>query len=99
MLWVVWLLATVTLGVWLAYVMLNESTNKGFFMPGALSAGHQQLELACEVCHADPLGGKEVLQETCINCHGDERKARLSLRLPPSRIVVWRIVRQTLDTC
>ncbi len=73
-LWGVWLLATIGLLAWLTNSMLNEAADKHIFMPGELSAGHYQLQLACVSCHSDPLGGADVLQQACVDCHGDERK-------------------------
>lgn len=73
-LWGIWLFATIGLVAWLANVMLTESPNQHVFMPGELTGGHHQLEMACAACHTDPLGGKDVLQEACINCHGDVRQ-------------------------
>lgn len=73
-LWIVWLLATIGLLAWLANTMLSASADKSIFMPGELTSGHHQLQLACAACHGDPLGGTEVLQEACISCHGDDRK-------------------------
>lgn len=43
-------------------------------MPGPLSAGHHQLAQSCDSCHTDAFGGGEVLQESCIECHGDDRR-------------------------
>lgn len=73
-LWTAWLLATVGLIAWLAHAMLNSETDKGLFMPGELTGGHHQLQLGCEACHTDPLGGGAVLQDACISCHGEDRK-------------------------
>lgn len=73
-LWGIWLAVTLVLAVWLANAMLTSGAAKTVFMPGALSPGHHQLEQACHVCHTDPLGGGEVLQEACVDCHGDDRK-------------------------
>jgi len=73
-LWISWLLATIGLVAWMAYIMLIDTADKSVFMPGDLTAGHHQLQLACTACHSDPLGGSEVLQEACINCHGEDRK-------------------------
>ena len=73
-LWIVWLVASVALAAWLGRTMLGESTDQTVFMPGPLTAGHHQLQLACTACHAEPMGGKDVLQEACVNCHGDDRK-------------------------
>ena len=73
-LWIVWLLATTGLAAWLATVMLTGTADQHIFMPGELTPGHHQLQLACTACHSDPLGGGEVLQQACIDCHGDDRK-------------------------
>ena len=73
-LWVVWLLSTIGLLAWLSFAMLSDAAVKRVFMPGQLSPGHHQLELACSACHTDPLGGGEVLQQACVDCHGDDRK-------------------------
>lgn len=73
-LWGIWLLATVGLLVWMATIMLSDAADKRIFMPGELTAGHYQLQLACAACHGDPLGGGEVLQQACIDCHGEDRK-------------------------
>jgi hypothetical protein len=72
-LWVVWLTLMSGLVAWLAYSML-ESDNKQIFMPGPLTGGHHQIGVACSACHTDPLGGGEVLQQACIDCHGADRK-------------------------
>ncbi len=50
------------------------SSDKTVFMPGPMTGGHHQIGVACESCHTDPLGGSEVLQKSCINCHGEDRK-------------------------
>ena len=68
------MLATIGLLLWLSNTMLTESTDKTVFMPGDLTDGHYQLQLACTACHGDPLGGRDVLQDACVNCHGDDRK-------------------------
>ncbi len=71
--WAVWLISSLALLGYLGYT-LAKSTDKRVFMPGPLSPGHHQIELACDACHADAFGGGEVLQEACENCHGHERK-------------------------
>jgi len=73
-LWLIWLLATAGLVLWLAHTMLTESADKTVFMPGPLTSGHHQLQLDCTACHTEPLGGGEVLQQACVDCHGDERR-------------------------
>lgn len=72
-LWLLWSVSSIGLCGALAFVMFGES-EKTVFMPGPLSAGHHQLAESCESCHTDAFGGGEVLQMSCINCHGDDRK-------------------------
>ncbi len=72
-LWLVWTTLTLALLAWLSYAML-EGDDKRVFMPGPLSGGHHQIGVACGACHTDPLGGGEVLQKACIDCHGKDRK-------------------------
>ncbi len=76
MFWLIWLILS---GILAMVLYLNLSGNPGtsdqtIFMPGPLTDGHHQLADNCGVCHSDPLGGEEVLQESCVNCHGDDRK-------------------------
>jgi predicted CXXCH cytochrome family protein len=72
-LWLIWIGSSTALISWMAYAML-QSNDQSLFMPGPLTGGHHQLELACNTCHSDPLGGGEVLQQACVDCHGDDRK-------------------------
>ncbi len=76
-LWVIWLVASAVLAAFLAQTMFTENADKSLFMPGPLSPGHHQLQLACTACHTDPLGGRDVLQEACVGCHGEDRKKPL----------------------
>ena len=71
--WIAWLLLTVLIGAGLAWVLL-EGEDKTLYMPGPLSDGHHQLADKCDVCHTSPLGGGEVLQQACIDCHGADRE-------------------------
>lgn len=71
--WITWIVVSGLLGSWLAYAMLDESADKAIFMPGELSPGHHQLTDACEACHTDSFGGDEVIQQACVECHGDDR--------------------------
>lgn len=72
-LWLTWLLLSSALLGWMSYTML-EGKDQSLFMPGPLTPGHRQLELACDTCHSDPLGNGEVLQQSCVDCHGEDRK-------------------------
>jgi len=46
--------------------------DKTVFLPGKTTHGHYQIEMACIACHSDAFGSGEVLQEACMNCHGEE---------------------------
>ena len=72
-LWLMWTALSAVLVAGMSYAML-KGEDRTLFMPGPLTAGHHQLELACTACHSDPLGGGEVLQQACIDCHGEDRK-------------------------
>jgi len=72
-LWLIWSALSAALVAGMSYAML-KGNDQTLFMPGPLTAGHHQLELACTACHSEPLAGGEVLQDACINCHGEDRK-------------------------
>ncbi len=71
--WITWILFSTIVAAWLSYSMLSDTANKSVFMPGPLSAGHYQLQQRCEACHSDAFGGGEVIQQACVDCHGEER--------------------------
>ncbi|NNJ95992.1 MAG: NrfA- nitrite reduction protein [Gammaproteobacteria bacterium] len=71
--WAVWLLASIALGFWLGNAMLDDEADQTVLMPGELSPGHHQLAEKCEACHTDAFGGGEVIQQTCVDCHGMDR--------------------------
>lgn len=68
--WILWFVVTAVLAAY--FTMQFESENKKVFLPGVTSHGHYQIEMACSACHTDPLGGGEVLQDACMQCHGEE---------------------------
>ena len=70
--WWIWVGVTIAVIALLSYRLL-ESEDKSLFMPGPLTNGHHQIGLSCASCHKDPFGGGEVLQEACVDCHGDDR--------------------------
>ena len=72
--WILWVVLSAALLGYFAYINF-VSEDKTDLLIGEATHGHHQIEMACESCHADPLGGPEVLQDACINCHGDELKA------------------------
>ncbi len=71
--WISWGIATLLSGGYLTYALWGQ--NEGFFVTGQSSDGHYQIELACDACHTKPFGGAAALQETCLNCHGEELKS------------------------
>lgn len=74
--WIAWLGVTlVILGVF-GYELFYKP-QKPNFLPGAVTHGHFQIELACDACHVDPFGGGEVLQDACLTCHEDELELAL----------------------
>lgn len=80
--WIVWAVFSAVLAGWLGYGISFEkladdpvrSRARALFLPGQTTSGHQQIELACPVCHGEAFGGREVLQKACVNCHGGELK-------------------------
>lgn len=70
--WILWVVVTASLSSYYAYGLVGQ--DKSMYVPGHTTSGHYQIELACEACHADPFGGKEVLQKACMECHGSELK-------------------------
>ena len=67
-LWVVWVLVLVAMAAGFSYLLFAASDKKLLVICEA-THGHHQIEMACETCHADPFGGPEVLQESCVICH------------------------------
>jgi Cytochrome c3 len=74
MLWVLWIAITVPLGLYVL-VAIVYGGNRAFLLIGRTTGGHHQIELACDACHATVFGGAEVLQDSCVTCHGAELKA------------------------
>lgn len=70
--WLLWLSLTLGVGAALTWVLL-WGDDKSVLMPGPLSDGHHQFTDKCDVCHTSPFGGGEVLQQACLDCHGEER--------------------------
>jgi hypothetical protein len=80
--WAAWLAASATLVALLALGLTAADAQagywrlvvRGWFLPGATTSGHHQIELACEACHQSPFAGRDALQESCVRCHGAELK-------------------------
>lgn len=81
-LWIYWGVLSMAMVAYLAFGLIEKSTAtnpllspaRAALLPGQTTHGHYQIELACETCHGTPFGGTEVVQEACVNCHGDELK-------------------------
>ncbi|MGD2118328.1 MAG: cytochrome c3 family protein [Chromatiales bacterium] len=71
--WLIWLVLT-ALAASALYAAISGHMDQSMLMPGPLSNGHHQLKDNCQTCHLDAFGGGEVLQKSCINCHGNDRK-------------------------
>ena len=73
LIWIFWLLLTIGLGTYfLTTITVGE--DKSDFLIGDTTYGHYQIEMECTACHIEPFGGKEILQEACMNCHAEELK-------------------------
>ncbi|MCB1616626.1 MAG: cytochrome c3 family protein [Pseudomonadales bacterium] len=71
--WLLWLIGSVAMVCWFA-VPLVKKEGQGMYLIGGTTHGHHQIEMQCAACHTSPFGGGEVLQEACVDCHGDELK-------------------------
>jgi len=71
--WLIWFGLMIIFMAYLAYT-LTVSKDKSIFMPGELTSGHHQIGVACTACHGGPFTDKDVLQNACIDCHGEQRK-------------------------
>ena len=69
--WLIWVVLSLSVGGYFLYTLL-AGEDKTEFLIGETTYGHYQIELACATCHTDPFGGKEVLQDACLNCHAEE---------------------------
>lgn len=72
-LWAVWLASSALLCSWFAWGMFGDG-DKTAFMPGPMTDGHHSIAERCELCHSEPEGGGEILQDACIDCHGPQRE-------------------------
>ncbi len=73
LLWIFWLVLTIGLGTYF-FTKITASEDKSEFLIGDTSYGHYQIEMECTACHIEPFGGKEILQNACMNCHEEELK-------------------------
>lgn len=73
--WTAWILLTLVLSGYLAYRLMAPGADRSLFLLGPTTHGHHQIELSCSSCHTSPFGGTEVLQNACVDCHGDALNA------------------------
>ncbi len=69
--WALWAALSLAAGLGLAK-RFQVGEDREVFLPGKTSHGHYQIELKCEVCHTEPFGSSEGLQEACESCHSAE---------------------------
>lgn len=81
--WLLWIASTALIaGVLAASLFMTEGAAdrpllaqvRAQFLPGKTTAGHYQIELACESCHTKSFADTESIQAACVGCHGQELK-------------------------
>lgn len=72
--WLAWLLITAGIAGFYGFKMFIDP-DKQSLLVGEPTWGHHQIEMACTACHSEAFGGKDTLQNACINCHGAELEA------------------------
>lgn len=72
--WLLWLAFAIGLSVWLGMPLVKQEQQQ-MYLVGETTHGHHQIEMECVLCHTEPFGGREVLQDACVSCHGEELKA------------------------
>ena len=73
--WLIWLLSTGACAFVLATGMLYGGAARPSLVMGRMTDGHHQIELACTACHTTAFGGKDILQQACVRCHGSDLMA------------------------
>ena len=71
--WSVWGVINVAIAAYLLTALLGDDNS--VYLIGKTTDGHHQIELACNACHVEAFSGKELMQDACVRCHGDELKA------------------------
>jgi len=74
LIWLAWIILMIAAATYFGYRLLADA-NKTVFLVGETTDGHHQIEMACGACHTSPFGGGELLQESCVSCHGAELKS------------------------
>jgi predicted CXXCH cytochrome family protein len=71
--WLIWGVINVAIVAYLLVSLLGNDNS--IYLIGKTTDGHHQIELACNACHVEAFGGKELIQEACVRCHGEELRA------------------------
>lgn len=71
--WLIWILGTLGLVAFFTTTLL-KGDDKTIFMPGPMTGGHHQIGVACDSCHKKAFTEQEDFQESCIECHGEQRE-------------------------
>jgi hypothetical protein len=74
MLWILWITVSALGGLFVLATIVYGG-NRSFLLIGKTTDGHHQIELACDSCHTSVFGGKDLLQNACVQCHGAALKA------------------------
>ena len=72
--WLLWSGLTLVISGYLAYSLVADDRDRRVFVPGDMSHGHYQIEMACETCHTRSFAAGDALQEACVRCHGKQLK-------------------------
>jgi len=73
-LWILWaVLSLVALAA--AAAVMAYGGPRHLFLIGKTTDAHHQMELACDSCHTSWFGGREAIEEACLNCHTDDLAA------------------------
>lgn len=68
--WLYWGLMLAGVAAFLAYALYEGDAD--VYLIGAMTHGHHQIGLSCSSCHSSAFGGGAVLQNACVDCHGDD---------------------------
>ena len=71
--WILWGVLTLTIAGYFLNMMLYAE-DKSELIIGEATHGHYQIEMACTSCHTESFGGEDMLQNACVDCHGDQLK-------------------------
>jgi len=73
-----WILGSIAAAAALGALMWRPSLaetaplDRAIFLPGVTTDGHYQIEIDCDACHTRGFGGREAMQNACMDCHATE---------------------------